>query len=77
MENVKNLISKRFTLYLNELLNYLSSLGYKNRYRILNAKNYNISQNRERVLMISIMDKNATFDFPTKIEPIDKSKDLP
>lgn len=67
MENVKNLVSKKFIKYLQIWLDYLESLGYKNFWKVLNAKDYGIPQNRERVFMISILDKNATFEFPKPI----------
>ena len=66
MENVKNLVSKKFMPQFNIWLDYLKSLGYKNFYKILNAKDYGIPQNRERVFMISILDSSAEFTFPNK-----------
>ncbi len=76
LENVKNLVSKRFKPYFDEWLEYLESLGYKNFYKVLNAKDYGIPQNRERVFMLSIRDKNANYVFP-EVKPLDtKLKDL-
>ena len=66
MENVKNLISKKFMPKFELWLDFLSSLGYRNFYQVLNAKDYGIPQNRERVFMISIRDKSANFTFPQK-----------
>lgn len=68
MENVKNLVSKRFKPYFDEWCDFLSGLGYKNYYKILNAKDYGIPQNRERVFMVSILDANAMYQFPKEIE---------
>lgn len=67
MENVKALVSKRFINDFNVWISFLESLGYKNFWKVLNAKNYGIPQNRERVFMISIRDENATYDFPKEI----------
>lgn len=67
MENVKNLISKKFKPLFDEWCKYLESLGYKNFYKVLNAKNYGVPQNRERVFMISIRDDNALYQFPNEI----------
>lgn len=68
MENVKNLVSKNFKPLFLEWVDYLSSLGYKSFYKVMNAKDYGIPQNRERVFMVSILDANANFEFPEKCE---------
>ena len=68
MENDKNIVSKRFKPYFDEWCDFLSGLGYKNYYKILNAKDYGIPQNRERVFMVSILDANAMYQFPKEIE---------
>jgi DNA (cytosine-5)-methyltransferase 1 len=70
LENVKNLVSKKFKNDFNEWLRYLEKLGYKNYWKILNAKDYGIPQNRERVFVISILDNIAGYEFPptTKID---------
>lgn len=67
MENVKNLVSKKFKPLFDEWCKYLEELGYKNFYKVLNAKNYGIPQNRERVFMISIRDSNSLYQFPSEI----------
>ncbi len=76
MENVKNLVSKKFMPYFQIWLDFLSSLGYKNFWKVMNAKDYGIPQNRERVFMISILDSLATFEFPDKQELKVKLNDL-
>ncbi|MFA5693339.1 MAG: DNA (cytosine-5-)-methyltransferase, partial [Acholeplasmataceae bacterium] len=76
LENVKNLVSKRFKPSFNEWLSYLESLEYKNFYRVLNSRDFNVPQNRERVFMISIREENATYTFPD-VEPLTiKLKDM-
>lgn len=50
MENVANLLSKKFFPEFEKWLNILRDLGYTNYYQILNAKDYGIPQNRESVL---------------------------
>ena len=67
MENVKNIVSKKFMPLFQVWLDYLESLGYKNFYKVLNAKNYEIPQNRERCFMVSIRDKDAHYEFPKPI----------
>lgn len=66
MENVKNLVSKKFKPQFDEWCEFLEGLGYKNFYQVLNAKDYGIPQNRERVFMASILDSTVNFTFPKK-----------
>lgn len=65
MENVKNLVSKKFMADFERWLEFLESLGYTNHWRVLNAKDYGIPQNRERVFCISILG-DKEFVFPEK-----------
>lgn len=76
LENVKNLVSKKFKPYFDEWLAYLEGLGYKNFYKVLNAREYGVPQNRERVFMLSIRDENATYTFPEGRPLTVKLKDL-
>lgn len=76
MENVKNLVSKKFMPLFNVWLEYLESLGYKNFYKVLNAKDYGVPQNRERVFMVSALDCSVDFEFPSKQELKTKLGDL-
>ena len=46
LENVKNIVSKKFKPFFDSWLKYLEGLGYKNFYKVLNSKNYGIPQNR-------------------------------
>lgn len=78
-ENVKNIVGKQFKdttfkLFTDELEEY----GYNVYWKVLNAKNYGIPQNRERVYLLFIKKDldNGTFEFP---EPFDNGlrlKDL-
>ena len=62
-ENVKNLLSKKHIHNFNNYLKALEDLGYQNYYKVLNAKDYGIPQNRERVFTVSILG-NKDFEFP-------------
>ena len=62
-ENVKNLLSKKHIHNFNNYLDIMEKLGYKNYYKVLNAKDFGIPQNRERVFTVSILE-NKKFDFP-------------
>lgn len=53
-ENVKNLVSKKFTKEFEAILKELDEAGYNNYWKVLNAKDYGIAQNRERVFIVSI-----------------------
>ena len=68
LENVKNLVGKKFKNDFNEWLNYLESLGYKNYWKVLNAKDYRVPQNRERVFVVSILGEHKPYKFPEPIK---------
>lgn len=53
-ENVKNLVGKKFKANFLELLDALDELGYKPYWKILNARDCGIPQNRERVFVVCI-----------------------
>lgn len=58
MENVKNLVSKKHKPYFDKWLEWLEEQGYSNTWKVLNAKDYGIPQNRERVFVVSIFGEN-------------------
>lgn len=64
MENVKNLVGKKFKRDFDSWCDYLTSLGYTNYYKVLNAKDYGIPQNRQRVFVISILGDHTPYIFP-------------
>lgn len=53
-ENVKNLLSQKHRHNFDAYLEAMNQLGYSNFYEVLNAKDYGIPQNRERVFTVSI-----------------------
>lgn len=61
-ENVAALVSEKFMPDFQLWLKKLESLGYVNRYQRLNAKDYGVPQNRDRVFVIS-MRKDVAFDY--------------
>lgn len=66
-ENIKNLLSAKHKHNFDTYLETMESLGYKNYYQVLNAKDYGVPQNRERIFTISIRnDLNQKFEFPEK-----------
>jgi len=64
LENVKNLVGKKFKPQFDEWLVYLESLGYTNYWKVLNAKDYGVPQNRERVFVVSILGEHKPYEFP-------------
>ena len=76
-ENVKNMISKKHKHNFNNYIDRMRELGYRSYYQVLNAKDYGIPQNRERVFTISIRkDLDKGFIFPPKKELKLKLKDM-
>ena len=76
-ENVKALTSKKFTEEFKIVLESLEEAGYNNYWQVLNAKDYGIPQNRERVFIISIRkDIDKGFTFPESIPLELRLKDL-
>lgn len=67
-ENVKNLVGKKFSLQFGIVLRCLEAAGYNNYWKVLNAKDFGVPQNRERVFIVSIRkDVDAgTFEFPQR-----------
>lgn len=61
-ENVKGLLDKDMVGSFNKYLKWMNRMGYTNSFEVLNAADYGIPQQRERVFCISILGK-AVFDF--------------
>ena len=71
MENVKNLVGKKFKPAFDIWLKALEAIGYNNYWKVLNAKDYGVPQNRERVFVVSIRKdvdtRGYTFPEPFKL----------
>lgn len=78
IENVKNLTGKKFKVEFEQMLKDIEVLGYNNYWKVLNAKDYGIPQNRERVFIVSIRQDidTGTFDFPIGFDNGLRLKDL-
>lgn len=77
-ENVKNLLSKKHKHNFDGYIKTMECLGYNNYYKVLNAKDYGVPQNRERVFTLSIrkdIDKGV-FKFPDPFDDEIKLKDI-
>ncbi len=76
MENVKNLVGEKFKPVFDQWVSFLEELGYKSYWKVLNARNYGIPQNRERIFCVSILGDHEPFVFPEPQELKLKLKDM-
>lgn len=53
-ENVKNVLAPKHRHNFDNYLQRMNAMGYNNHWKVLNAKDYGIPQNRERVFVVSI-----------------------
>lgn len=76
-ENVKNLLSKKHCHNFDAYIEAMEKLGYHSNYQVLNAKDFGVPQNRERVFTVSIRnDLNVDFKFPEPQELTIRLKDV-
>lgn len=64
MENVKGLTSPRFRAYLEEHIGELKDIGYDVYWRVLNAADYGVPQNRYRLFVVGVP-VGVKFEFPS------------
>lgn len=62
-ENVTGLISKRHIDHFNHYLATMERLGYSNKFKVLNSRDYGMPQSRERIFTVSILG-DYDFEFP-------------
>ena len=77
-ENVKNIVGKKFKPTFDLFIEELHEYGYNTYYKVLNAKDFGVPQNRERVY-IFIVDKtldNGKFEFPQPFDNGVRLKDV-
>lgn len=71
-ENVKNILNDKHKHNLNNYIRELDELSYNSYHEVLNAKDYGLPQNRERVFVVSIRkdidDKKFMFPEKQKLE---------
>lgn len=75
MENVKALVSDKYRPLFLKWESWLRSLDYVNYTEILNAKDYGVPQNRERVFMLSILN-GCWYEFPHPVRLEKRLKDV-
>lgn len=79
LENVKAMISGKFVDLFNLWQRELERLGYVNFAQILNAKDYGVPQNRERIFLVSIRvdgDDVPRYNFPNPFQLEKRLKDV-
>lgn len=67
-ENVKGIMNHNNGETWAHIEENFKKLGYKFSYKVLNAKDYWIPQNRERVFVVGFKNKKAKFEFPQPIK---------
>lgn len=77
-ENVKNVISKKHRHNFDAYVEVMDNLGYNSYFEVLNAKDFGVPQNRERVFTVSIRKDidNKKFKFPQGFPLTKKLKDV-
>lgn len=69
MENVPGMVTPRHFAAFNEFLNLFRSSGYVVKYELMNAADFQIPQERQRVIIVGIRnDLNVEYLFPTKLD---------
>ena len=76
MENVKNLVSKKFIGDFQRWIDKLSDLGYTTEWKVLIASDYGIPQRRERVFAVSVRKDKGGYSFPEPMLLEKKFRDL-
>ena len=66
LENVKGLLTLEKGFFKNDIVDKFSKLGYTVVFKVLNAANYGVPQNRERVFFVGT--KNGKFSFPKEFD---------
>ncbi|MDA1917811.1 DNA cytosine methyltransferase [Bacillus cereus group sp. BcHK140] len=77
LENVKGLVNHKSGKTLETILNVLENdLNYNVSVKVLNAKDYGLPQNRERIYIVGFDNENIDFKFPTYTGPKKVLKDI-
>lgn len=77
-ENVKNIVGKQFKDTFEMFIKELNEYGYNTYYKVLNAKDFGVPQNRERVYLLIISKEldNGMFEFPEGFDNGKRLKDI-
>lgn len=79
IENVRGMLTLNNGLFVKDVLERFGNLGYNIEYKLVNASDYGVPQNRHRVFFVGF--KNSMFEFPKKkdykVSTSDALSDLP
>ncbi len=76
LENVKGFVGHDKGRTFEVVKRTLEDIGYTLYYEVLNTKDFNIPQNRERIYIVAFLDNVENFTFPKPLEPIITISDL-
>lgn len=77
MENVAALVTDKFIKLFNRWQRTLEQYGYRNYAKVLNAKDYGVPQNRERIFLVSVHERlTRPYEFPKPIKLERRLKDV-
>lgn len=77
LENVKGLVNHRGGKTLATILNVLENdLGYYTQIKVLNARNFGVPQNRERIYIVGFKESGGGFSFPSIMDSEKKISDI-
>ena len=66
IENVRGLVSANKGAFVKDIIKRFGGIGYNVSYKILNASDYGVPQNRQRVFFVGLLE--GEFEFPEKFE---------
>lgn len=67
LENVRGILSKKFSTYRQKILHQLKDLGYQCEWRLINSSDYGVSQLRPRAILVALKEEYFNyFQFPQK-----------
>ncbi len=73
IENVRGIVSANKGAFVKDIIERFGGIGYNVSYKILNASDYGVPQNRQRVFFIGLLE--GEFEFPEKFDYKVSSKD--
>jgi DNA (cytosine-5)-methyltransferase 1 len=76
LENVKGFVNHDKGKTFKVVRETLENLGYKIYTKVLNAKDFGVPQNRERIYIVGLLDHSLEFQFPTPLEKNTKLGDI-
>lgn len=76
LENVKGFVNHDKGKTFKVVKESLEELGYKLYTKVLNAKDFGVPQNRERIYIVGFLDHDVDFEFPEPIKKVIKVGDI-